>query len=153
MSFGAIAIHLKRALKSAFGIVGALLSQVRFTDPQVQVGEMRIRLFGSQQTCQGSIQVSFLEVNRAHEQVDPGEPGGVGGGVCGGWTFCGCLWVGGCFGLHLRLECDELMQQCFRPFAVTSRESALREVLQKTHFVGSLGGELLKDGLRFREAS
>jgi hypothetical protein len=40
MRFGAVTIDLKRTLKSVFGIVGALLSQVGFPDPQVQVGEM-----------------------------------------------------------------------------------------------------------------
>jgi hypothetical protein len=45
------------------------------------------------------------------------------------------------------------MEECFRLFAVTSHEGALGEVLQKTRFVGPFAGELLKDGLRFREAS
>src|SRR5580765_8332626 len=109
-------------------------------------------MFSSLKTCQGRIQVSFFEVNRAHEQGHPCPGLGAGGCVCGTRSFYSCWRIRFSVWRRFRFEVDELMQQCFGLFVVSLRESALGEMLQESRFVGPLDGELLEDCLSFRDA-
>jgi len=49
MRFRAVAVDVERFLKGARRIVQPLLAQIGLTDSQMQVGQARVRLFGSKQ--------------------------------------------------------------------------------------------------------
>src|SRR5215831_13858845 len=67
-----VAVNFERALEGTLRIFGALLSQVGFTDAQMQVRRPRISTLRLEQRGQRRIRVPFFELNDAHEQIHPG---------------------------------------------------------------------------------
>jgi hypothetical protein len=160
MRLGTIAINLKRALKGAVGVGIAFLAEVGLADSQMQVGQMRVCTFGSQQTGQRGVHISLFKSNDTHQQIRPWPgpdlfPGGRGlwcNGSFHRWTelppnahlsFCWRALTRLPIKCDFRLPYHQLLQQVFRLSASGS------EIEDAIHALGAAHGYQLEGASPF----